>query len=212
MPTRRWAPIAAVSLAALLAPATASAAFPPPTVFPERDFVAVEAWPANTPVRVEVVRNGVLVTTANSVTDADGLAEINHPGGACWNVFTPDILPGDVVRAVEVDGAGAPTGNAAETRTEAVTLNATELAAGAPDVVIHGAAQPDATDVALRISDGTTTVDVPAVPVAGGTWAAAVPAAQLAPLADGPLTVAGTYTLPAGTITGSELTIVKDTV
>ena len=41
MPTRRWAPIAAVSLAALLAPATASAAFPPPTVFPERDWKAV---------------------------------------------------------------------------------------------------------------------------------------------------------------------------
>src|SRR3954454_20235840 len=138
MPTRRWAPIAAVSLAALLAPATASAAFPPPTVFPERDFVAVEAWPANTPVRVEVVRNGVLVTTANSVTDADGLAEINHPGGACWNVFTPDILPGDVVRAVEVDGAGAPTGNASSTRTEGVTADPAQLIGGA--VVIHGRA------------------------------------------------------------------------
>src|SRR3954462_10577217 len=48
---------------ALLPPAPASAAFPPPTVFPERDFIAVEYWPANTPVRVEVVRNGVLVTT-----------------------------------------------------------------------------------------------------------------------------------------------------
>ena len=350
MPTR-WMFAAVLSVAALAAPASASAAvLPGPTVFPERDFVAVDTgWPANTPFRLEVVRNGVVLTTSeNWKTDADGVGEINHPGGACWLNFTPDILPGDVVRALELDGAGNPTGTVGVTRTEGVTaeqaqniggqvvihgravsetggpvplgrmeqrivdpallpflgkrdvrapgsgtlsydpvgpanpdgtrwtarytslgaaaqtaadgqtrilawtatnaagdrlgltifeagevggpgfggcpmgarnavtapgtLNATELAAGAPDVLIKGAAQPDATDVALKISDGTSTVDVPAVPVAGGTWSAAVPAAQLAPLADGPLTVAGTYTLPAGTITGSELTIVKDTV
>ena len=348
MPSRRMFFLAA-SAAALLAPSTALA-LDPPVVFPERDFVAVDGgWPANTPFRLEVVRNGVVLTTSeNWVTDANGVGEINHPGGACWKNFTPDILPGDVVRALELDGAGNPTGNSASTRTANVTaeqaqnlggqvvihgravsatggpialgnmeqrivepallpfvgkrdvrapgngtltydpvgpsnpdgtrwtarytslgaaaqtaadgqtrimswdatnaagdrlgltifeagevggpgfggcplgarnavtspgtLNGAELAAGAPDVVIKGAAQPDATLATLAITDGTSTVDVPAVPVVGGAWSAAVPAAQLAPLADGPLTVKGTYTVPGGTITGSELTIVKDTV
>src|SRR3954470_5560307 len=350
MPPRRMFFLAA-SAAALLAPPTASAAaLPGPTVFPERDFVAVDTgWPAHTPFRLELLRNGVLLTTSeNWMTDADGVGEINHPGGACWKNFTPDILPGDVVRALELDGAGNPTGNSGATRTAGVTaaqaeniggqvvihgravsatggplplgnmeqrivepallpfvgkrdvrapgsgtlsydpvgpanpdgtrwtaryaslgaaaqvaadgqtrimswmrttaagdrsgltifeagkvggpglggcpqgarnavispgtLNATELAPGAADVVIKGASQPDATLVALSITDGSATVDVPAVPVAGGTWTAPVPAAQLAPFADGPLTVRGTYTVPGGTITGSELTIVKDTV
>src|SRR4051794_31613425 len=350
----RWIPTAAAIAASLVVAAPASAAISSPpafprevTVFPERDFVAVEGWPADTPFRLEVVRNGVVLTTAHWHTDADGIGEVNHPGGACWDNFTPDILPGDILRPLELDSAGNPTGNGDATRTEGVTagqaeniggqvvihgravsetgapvplsrmeqrivepallpfvgkrdvrapgsgtlsydpvgpsnpdgtrwtarytslgpaaqtaadgqtrimswmrttaggdrsgltifeagevggpgfggcpqgarnavvspgtLNATELAAGAPDVVINGAAQPDATQVALAITDGTSTVDVPAVPAAGGAWSAAVPAAQLAPLADGPLTVRGTYTVPGGTITGSELTIIKDT-
>src|SRR3954451_1905106 len=312
MPPRRTFLLAA-SAASLLAPATASAAISSPpafprevTVFPERDFVSVEGWPANTPFRLELVRNGVLVTTADWATDANGIGEVNHPGGACWNNFTPDILPGDIVRALEVDSSGVPTGNGDATRTDGVTaeqaqvvggavvihgravsetggpvplsrmeqrivepallpfvdkrdvrapgsgtlsydpvgpanpdgtrwtaryaslgaaaqvaadgqtrimswmrttaggdrsgltifeagevggpgfggcpqgarnavvspgtLNATELAAGAPDVVINGAAQPDATQVALAITDGTSTVDVAAVPAAGGAW------------------------------------------
>src|SRR4051812_38450891 len=34
------------------------------TVFPMRDFVTVDGWPANTDVRVDVLRNGVNVGTA----------------------------------------------------------------------------------------------------------------------------------------------------
>src|SRR5204863_5637560 len=57
-------------------------------------------------------------------------------------------------------------------------------------------------------------VDVPAtaVTLAGGAWTATVPAAQLAALPDGTLTVAGSYTVPGGTVTGTELSVVKDTV
>src|SRR3954452_18630522 len=145
MPTR-WMLAAAMSVAALSAPASASAAISMPpafprevTVFPERDFVAVEGWPAHTPFRLEVARNGVVLTTSEDfVTDADGLGEINHPGGACWANFTPDILPGDVVRALEVDSAGNPTGNGDATRTEGVTAAQAEVIGG--QVVIHGRA------------------------------------------------------------------------
>src|SRR5256885_10318761 len=101
----------ATAFAAALAaapPALAVISSPPAfphevTVFPQRDFVTVDGWPANTDVRVDVLRNGVNIGTAVGKTDATGLAEINHPGGFCWIGFTPDIMAGDVVQATRVD-------------------------------------------------------------------------------------------------------------
>jgi hypothetical protein len=353
--------IAAVLLASLAAdtPALAAVSSPPAfprevTVFPERDFAVVDGWPANRGFRLEVVRNGVVVGAASGTTDATGLAEINHPGGFCWTGFTPDILVGDTVRALEtnadgslkLDGAGQPIGDATQTalitaqpaqaalgrivvqgtaRTaaggqipvasleqrivnpdlvglvgrrdirapgggagysstltydtpggsawtatytgltgaaqgaavagetrilswmlatpggdrsgitifEAATLggpgfggcplgasnavtapgvlNATHLAAGAPDVVFTGAAQPDATAVDVAITDGTKTITAPATMTAG-SWTAAIPVAQLATLADGRLTAGGSYTVAGTPITGTPLEVVKDTV
>src|SRR4051794_552111 len=357
----RWIPPAAALAASLAvaAPAMGAISSPPAgghevTVFPERDFVALDPWTPNAPFRLELVRNGIVMTTADGTAGADGIAEVNHPGGFCWNTFTPDILPGDVLRAVAVDGtgtpildgAGAPIGDATTTadakgtsaaqvgsqlvvkgtaRTAAggplplgtmeqrivqpsllpfvnkrdirapgggngfsstlsydapgstnwtatytglsqaaidealagdvrilswmgtnaagdrlgitifeagqfggpgmgncpggarniVTnpgvINGADLAAGAPDVVFKGAAQPDVTAVSLAVTDGTKTLDVPAT-VAGGTWTAAVPAADLSTLTDGTLSAAGTYTVAGGTITGTPLSVVKDTV
>ncbi|HEY3188911.1 MAG TPA: hypothetical protein VGJ70_15620, partial [Solirubrobacteraceae bacterium] len=325
-------PFAAALVASLTAAAPAHAVISSPpaaphevTVFPERDFVVVDGWPANKDFKLEVLRNGVVVGSALGTTDADGLAEVNHPGGFCWTGFTPDILPGDVLQATEIgaptvgdatrtagvsaeqatvvgsqlvvhgravsatggpiplgnleqriiepalvglvgrrdvrapgggngfsstlsydpvgpanpdgtrwtarytgmSGAAMDTAAGGETRiltwmtanaagdrfgitifeagvtggpgfggcpaaaSNAVTapgsLNAAALAPGAADVVFAGAAQPDATAVSLKISDGTTTIDVPAtaVTLAGGAWTASVPAAQLAALADG---------------------------
>jgi large repetitive protein len=90
-------------------------------------------------------------------------------------------------------------------------LNATTLAAGAPDVVFSGATQPDATGVDVTISDGSATV-TRAATVTAGSWTAAVPAAELAGLADGTLTASGSYAVPGGTVTGSNLSVAKDTV
>src|SRR5437764_263987 len=204
------ASLAAASLAVAAPSAPAAISMPPAfphevTVFPERDFVTVDGWPANTDVRVDVLRNGVNVGTATWKTDAAGLAEINHPGGGCWTGFTPDILPGDVVQATEIANPAngdatrvAPvrveqgTAAARNAVTAPGTLNARTLAAGAPDVVFSGASQPDATAVSLSITDGTNTIDIPAgsVVLAGGSWTAPVPAARLAALSDGQLTVA----------------------
>jgi hypothetical protein len=353
--TRRWIPIAAVIVASLAteAPALGAISSPPAfprevTIFPERDFVVVDLWPANQPFRVEVLRNGVVIGTATGTTDADGLAEINHPGGFCWAGFTPDILPGDSVRALELDGTGAlrldgagqpigdmtqsalitaqpatqvgsqvvihgtartpaggqislgfleqriinpalvgPVGRrdirapgsgtlvydapgstnwtatysglsgpamtaalGGETRIlswmaapagdrsgitifEAATLggpgfggcplgaanavtapgilNATSLAAGAADVMFAGAAQPDATGVDISITDGTSTI-TKAATVAAGSWTAAVPAAELGALADGRLTATGAFGVAGGTVTGTSLDVLKDTV
>src|SRR5256714_1294248 len=338
------AAVAAASLAS--APSAFAVINTPPaiphdvTVFPMRDFVSVTEDP-NTAIRVDLLRNGVNIGTATGTTGADGLLEVNHPGGVCWIGVTPDIMAGDVVQATEVAnpangdatrtseisvekpsiaggnvvvhgntpsplGAPLPIGfleqrvvepglvsligkrdvrapgagngwvgtfaydaigpaNPSGTRFTATytglsaqaadlvvngdnrvlswmatnaagdrlgltiyestqvggpgfggcpmgasnavmgpgSLNLKALASGAPDVAITGAAQPDATAVSLTITDGTNTVTVPAtsVTVAGGSWTAMVPAAQIAALADGTLTIAGSYTVPRGTIT-----------
>src|SRR5437764_3446698 len=133
------ASLAAASLAVAAPSAPAAISMPPAfphevTVFPERDFVTVDGWPANTDVRVDVLRNGVNVGTATWRTDAAGLAEINHPGGACWTGFTPDILPGDVVQATEL----ANPANGDATRVAPVSVQQGTVVGG--NVVIHGTA------------------------------------------------------------------------
>ena len=48
---------------------------------------------------VEVVRGGIVVGTASGLVPQDdpktagfdGLVEVNHPGGGCWEGVTPDI-------------------------------------------------------------------------------------------------------------------------
>ena len=368
MSPSRWIPLVSALAACLAIASPASAAINSPpaggnevTVFPERDFVAIDPGPPNTDMMLRVVRNGIVIATSDvGTSDAEGLLEVNHPGGVCWAGFTPDLLPGDEVQAIQVDGAGNPIldgggqpigdstvvsgvsaspieqvgsqlvargvavdaaggpmdlasleqrvvapdltgtevakrdirapgggngftsdlsfdpvgpGNpdgtewtatysglsqeamdiavAGETRilswmtanaggdrfgitifeagltggpgmpecpagaSNAVSspgvINAADVAAGAPDVVFKGAAQPDATAVSLEISDGSGTVTAPAT-VDGGTWTASVPAADLKGLADGTLTATGTYTLPGGDVGGRTLAVMKDTV
>ena len=127
-----------------------------------------------------------------------------------------DRLGLTIYEAGQVGGAGfggCPAG-ASNAVVAPGTLNARDLGAGAPDVVFSGAAQPDATAVSLSIGDGTSAVDVPAsaVTLTAGSWRASVPAARLAALKDGTLTVAGAYTIPGGTVTGAALSVAKDTV
>ena len=68
------------------------------TVFPERDFVSIDKFPAGTDLQV-VVRRGSssapVVGTARGTVGRTGVFEVNHPGGVCWTGQTPDIKPGD---------------------------------------------------------------------------------------------------------------------
>lgn len=75
------------------------------TVFHNIDFVAVFGNPGN--LTVDVIRGTETVGRAAgpAVVGAEGLAlEVNHgPGGApapgdCWIGYTPDVLPGDLIR------------------------------------------------------------------------------------------------------------------
>ena len=132
-PHRKITPLIASLLAAALAvgtaavsPSIAHAVTPtvvnePPIdgrsvdVFTNRDFVSGLGYAQDSLVDVEVWRDGVLAGFANDIAPADdpgtpgvfdGLVEVNHPGGACWTDFTPDIKPGDKVRLVEKTVAG----------------------------------------------------------------------------------------------------------
>ena len=121
---------------AAASPAAAVISSPPAlphdvTVFPQRDFVSVTAEPSSA-IRVDVLRNGVNVGTATGTTDATGLLEVNHPGGVCWTGFTPDILPGDVVQAV--DAADPANGDA----TTVAPVSVEQGAVVGGTVVIHG--------------------------------------------------------------------------
>jgi chitobiase/beta-hexosaminidase-like protein len=80
------------------------------TVFENIDMVAVSGWAEGEDVTVNVIRNGVTISTATGpAADPEGTGvfglEVNHgpeaaaAPGDCWEGQTADILPGDLIRA-----------------------------------------------------------------------------------------------------------------
>src|SRR5207245_2199490 len=84
-------------------------------IFPQRDFISAAGYTDTDSsgnllrVVVTVFRGGMELRSSEPITPAAdpkaapgdpfaGIVEVNHPGGGCWAVQTPDILPGDVVR------------------------------------------------------------------------------------------------------------------
>lgn len=103
--------------------------------FPARDFVSSDGFLGEGPVVISVLRGGVEVFVSDPITpDAlTGLAEVNHPGGACWAVSTPDIRAGDIIRAT--NAAGVPD------QTVVVGVTAEQpIQTGPNTVVVHGVA------------------------------------------------------------------------
>ena len=103
--------------------------------FSERDFISAEGYdPADGPVTVEVIRRGQVVSQAHVTPDLEGLLEVNHPGGGCWEGVTPDLRPGDVVRTTTRSGLRDQTTVANVTASVPVQVDATTI-------VIRGTAQ-----------------------------------------------------------------------
>lgn len=118
--------------------------------FPARDFISADGYAPNTPYTFEVVRNGEIISTSTPiVSDATGLAEVNHPGGACWEGVTPNIQPGDQVRIVAPDGTSDATTVAGVTA-ERPIVTSTDPVTGGGTIEVHGTAQ-DATGAPLPI-------------------------------------------------------------
>jgi hypothetical protein len=89
--------------------------------FPERDFLSGDGFTAGKVVNYTVTHPGGRSFSASVRADLDGLAEINHPGGACWTGTTPDIRAGDVVTADDGVAADAVTFTVPNTQVQRVT-------------------------------------------------------------------------------------------
>ena len=111
--------VAALGAAAALAgPANAAVTSPHSiNVFYHRDFVQGSGFQAGDLVTVEALRNNTVIGTAANVVPTDdpttppfdGLVTINHPGGVCWDNFTPDLQRGDVVSSHPLRKKQGPT-------------------------------------------------------------------------------------------------------
>ena len=120
---RKPATLAAIGLAGLAAFAASPASAQVRdgnniTVFPNADFIAAFGYLPGDELTIEVIRGGTTIGTTTGpaveigetpAPESGGL-EANHgpegpvQPGDCWEGFTPDILPGDVIRVTSPDG------------------------------------------------------------------------------------------------------------
>src|SRR5919199_5003061 len=122
--------------------------------FPSRDFISSEGFLATDTVNVSVIRNGNVISTADGQIPVDdpstaafeGIVEVNHPGGGCWEGVTPELRPGDVVRTTAYNPDGTVR-TVDQTRTANVSATdvtivqpATTATANDGVVEIHGTA------------------------------------------------------------------------
>jgi hypothetical protein len=117
------------------------------TVFPERDFVSIDGFPAGADLQV-VVRRGTgekpVVGTARGFVGKGGIFEVNHPGGVCWTGQTPNIGAGDIIDVFQVIDMAFSSGQTQRvidtkvtraafiTATGEVRVNGTATANGSP--------------------------------------------------------------------------------
>src|SRR4051812_23482489 len=128
------------------APALAATDHDPPVAphsfiaFPSRDFVSADGYTPGTAYTFSVVRDGNIVSTSTPViADATGLAEVNHPGGGCWDGVTPNIRPGDQIR---ITGGGVTEQTSvAGVTAERPIVTALDSVTGGGTVVVHGTAR-----------------------------------------------------------------------
>jgi hypothetical protein len=185
--TTTTAPAAPVAPAAGLLPdagAGIGAPSAPHTLipFPSRDFVSADGYTPGDTVSFSVFRNGAFVGQSENITvGADGLAEVNHPGGGCWleNTQTPNIRPGDVVRITNLG-----THTAEETTVANVTAGKPASPSAGTVVVTGTALNADGTPMDLasveerlvnpaKFASGKRTLRAAVAPAAGqGTLAA----------------------------------------
>ena len=123
--------------------------------FPARDFVSAEGYRPGVPATVNVFRPDsaglrTLVGSATVTPGADGLVEVNHPGGGCWVDQTPNIRAGDVVRITQQAADGRVV--AEETKVANVVAKAarkvTFASTGQVAITVDGTAATGGTEAA----------------------------------------------------------------
>jgi hypothetical protein len=112
--------------------------------FPQRDFISATGYTAGTAYTFSVIRGGnVIATSTKVVADATGLAEVNHPGGGCWEGVTPNIRAGDRIRITDPNGISEQTTVAGITA-ERPIVTADDPVTGGGTIEVHGTAQDGA--------------------------------------------------------------------
>ncbi|QTG82180.1 fibronectin type III domain-containing protein [Arthrobacter crystallopoietes] len=112
-------------------------------IFAKRDMVAIEGYAAQAGQKADitVTRGGSVIGMTSGTVDTTGFLEVNHPGGVCWGMVTPNIQGGDEVKVQFADGSsdGAVTGSAKIDSVEKVELPATAAAGDVEgQVVVKG--------------------------------------------------------------------------
>jgi hypothetical protein len=102
--------------------------------FPARDFISATGYTPGATYAFSLIRAGRTFLSAPFQADATGLIEVNHPGGTCWTVNTPDMRAGDVIRITDANGV------ADQTTVQNVTADR-PIATGPSTVVVHGTAK-----------------------------------------------------------------------
>ncbi|MFC4932838.1 hypothetical protein [Massilia sp. GCM10023247] len=129
------------------------------TVFPERDFLSVEGFPAGAELQV-VVRRGTSATpvvgTARGIVPRGGVFEVNHPGGVCWTGQTPDIAAGDLIDVFTVqNGAffGGQTQRVIDAKVVKPAFLATNINTNTTEVRVTGSAMDNGVPLPLRFME-----------------------------------------------------------
>src|SRR3954471_7859077 len=159
--------------------------------------------------------------------DLGGVLTYDAPGSTHWTARWPSLGPADNAFALAGTIVGAWTGPAGAPPTAGGEQSDFEAAGVpgpldncasspyAPDgptavdhdpvssttgLVVTGRAQPGVTAVKATVTDAIGRAVAHDATVAGTTWTATFPAAEVASLADGALTIADSFKLPAGTV------------
>jgi hypothetical protein len=112
--------------------------------FPQRDFISAVGYTPGTTYTFSVIRAGNTVASSTPVVaDATGLAEVNHPGGGCWDGVTPNIKPGDAIRITASNGVSEQTTIAGVTA-ERPIVTSDDAVTGGGTIEVHGTAQDGA--------------------------------------------------------------------
>jgi hypothetical protein len=125
--------------------------------FPQRDFVSSTGYAVTEgPIVITLIRGGKVWAKSTPIdvvedpaTPGLGAAEVNHPGGGCWDTaklngldgITPDVRPGDIVRFTNKAGKADQTtvANVYADRATDRNIDGSFLAAGT--IQTHGTAQ-----------------------------------------------------------------------
>ena len=143
------------------ASATLVSEFPVPadhniTVFHNIDFVATFGWDLGENLKIEVLRNDVVIGSAEApaVATAEGNGlEVNHGpeaaavDGDCWEGHTPDIRPGDTVRVTHASGVS-------EVVVDRISFTGTAVEDANSDILMRGVAKfADGTNIPIAQLD-----------------------------------------------------------